>query len=83
MIPIYGPKRSPLCDGISRRDVLRVGALGAGLTLTDLLRAEAARGERMPPLRGAGRLFLIDRNAGEPVESARRCTFPEGWQSPV
>ena len=44
MLPIYGHKRSPLCDGISRRDVLKVGALGAGLTLTDLLRAEAAQG---------------------------------------
>jgi Protein of unknown function (DUF1501) len=31
------------CDGITRRDVLRVGALGvAGLTLPELLRAEAA-----------------------------------------
>ena len=44
MFPIYGHKRSPLCDGISRRDVLKVGVLGAGLTLTDLLRAEAAQG---------------------------------------
>jgi hypothetical protein len=32
-----------LCDGITRRDVLRVGGLGmAGLSLADLLRADAA-----------------------------------------
>src|SRR5437660_5244985 len=31
-----------LCDGVSRRDVLRVGALGiGGLTLADLLRLRA------------------------------------------
>ena len=34
-----------LCDGVSRRDVLKVGALGlGGLTLPDLLRAEEAAG---------------------------------------
>ena len=34
-----------LCDGISRREMLKIGALGVGgLTLTDLLRAEAAAG---------------------------------------
>jgi len=44
MLPIYGQRRSPLCDGHSRRDVLKIGALGAGLTLTDLLRAEANAG---------------------------------------
>jgi hypothetical protein len=35
------------CDGISRREALRIGSLGAaGLTLTHLLRAEAAAGIR-------------------------------------
>ena len=35
------------CDGISRRKFLTAGALGiGGLTLGDLLRAEAARGIR-------------------------------------
>ena len=34
-----------LCDGIARRDFLRIGALGmGGLTLPQLLRAEAAEG---------------------------------------
>lgn len=44
MFPIYGRNCSPLCNGVSRRDVLKVGALGAGITLTDLLRAEAVQG---------------------------------------
>ncbi|MBI1373179.1 MAG: DUF1501 domain-containing protein [Phycisphaera sp.] len=38
-----------LCDGHTRRDVLRIGALGAfgaGLTLPDLLRAEQRKGIR-------------------------------------
>jgi hypothetical protein len=49
MLTIWGKKRKPLCDGLTRRDFLRVGALGVGgLTLADLLRnrargAEAAR----------------------------------------
>jgi hypothetical protein len=37
--------RHRLCDGISRREMLKIGALSVGgLTLTDLLRAEAAAG---------------------------------------
>jgi hypothetical protein len=49
MLTIWGKKQKPLCDGLSRRDFLRVGALGlGGLSLADLLRhrahgAEAAR----------------------------------------
>lgn len=36
-----------LCDGITRRDLLRIGALGfGGLTLPDLLRAEANQGKQ-------------------------------------
>ncbi|MFM9065971.1 MAG: DUF1501 domain-containing protein, partial [Planctomycetota bacterium] len=44
MLSIYGaPKR--LCDGITRRDLLQIGALGVGgLALPDLLRAESVRG---------------------------------------
>jgi hypothetical protein len=49
MLTIWGKKQKPLCDGLSRREFLRVGALGlGGLSLADLLRhralgAEAAR----------------------------------------
>jgi hypothetical protein len=39
MWTIWGPRQRAFCDGVSRRDFLRVGALGlSGLTLPDLLR---------------------------------------------
>jgi hypothetical protein len=46
MLTILGtPAR--YCDGISRRSFLQVGTLAlGGLTLPDLLRAEAARGQK-------------------------------------
>ncbi|OAI54951.1 hypothetical protein AYO44_13930 [Planctomycetaceae bacterium SCGC AG-212-F19] len=48
MLTIWGTKRASLCDGISRRDFLRIGALGlGGLTLADLLRLKA-RGATNP-----------------------------------
>ena len=44
MLTILG-KRQPFCDGISRRNFLRIGALGlGGLALPQLLRAEAQSG---------------------------------------
>ena len=46
MLNLAGTKKT-LCDGITRRDLLTVGALTlGGLTLTDLLRAEEASGRR-------------------------------------
>ena len=47
MLTILGRRQPSNCDGLSRRDFLRVGALGVGvgaLSLSDLLRAEAAQG---------------------------------------
>ncbi len=45
MFPIWSGKSNRYCDGLSRRSFLRVGALGiGGLTLADLLRAEALGG---------------------------------------
>ena len=42
MLSILGPA-SRLCDGITRRELLRVGGLGmAGLSLADVLRLQAA-----------------------------------------
>jgi hypothetical protein len=43
MLTLFGPRLpGRTCDGISRRDFLRIGALGAGgLTLADLLRWKA------------------------------------------
>jgi hypothetical protein len=45
MLTISGPKQRGFCDGVTRRDFLRIGALGlGGLALPDLLRAESQTG---------------------------------------
>jgi len=41
MLTIWGA-RERFCDGISRRGFLKIGALGTGLTLADMLRVRAA-----------------------------------------
>ncbi|MBY0522609.1 MAG: DUF1501 domain-containing protein [Gemmataceae bacterium] len=41
MFTIWGRSQSAYCDGMSRRSFLKAGALGAGLTLADVLRARA------------------------------------------
>jgi Protein of unknown function (DUF1501) len=48
MLTILGqPQRHPFCDGLKRRDFLKIGGLAmGGLALPDLLRAEAAAGIR-------------------------------------
>ncbi|QJW98221.1 DUF1501 domain-containing protein [Frigoriglobus tundricola] len=46
MLTVFGP-HARYCDGVSRRSFLKVGALGVGgLTLPQLLRAEAAGGKK-------------------------------------
>jgi hypothetical protein len=46
MLNLFGQTKR-LCDGLTRRDMLKVGALAVGgLTLTDILRAEQAHGRR-------------------------------------
>jgi hypothetical protein len=48
MLNIYGGG-GRFCDGVSRRNFLKIGALGmAGLSLPRILRAEAAQGVRNP-----------------------------------
>jgi hypothetical protein len=43
MFRLLGSRQGPQCDGVNRRDFLKVGALGlGGWTLSDLLRARAA-----------------------------------------
>ena len=43
MFQFFGSRTGTNCDGTSRRDFLKVGALGlGGLMLPDLLRARAA-----------------------------------------
>lgn len=45
MFDIASRRTNPYCDGFSRRNFLKVGALGfAGLTLADVLRAESVAG---------------------------------------
>ncbi len=49
MLTFWGA-RQRLCDRVSRRDFLRVGALGlTGLTLADVLRLRAQAGQSGPP----------------------------------
>ena len=44
MLPVFGPSVR-LCQGKTRREAMRIGALGlGGLTLPNLLRAEQAAG---------------------------------------
>lgn len=43
MLTIWGA-REKFCDGISRRNFLKIGALGAGLTLADIYRLRALGG---------------------------------------
>lgn len=46
MLTVFGP-RARYCDGVSRRSFLQVGALAVGgLTLPQLMRAEAASGKK-------------------------------------
>src|SRR5881296_1067915 len=45
MLTIYGRSHGGYCDGVSRRNFLKIGALGlGGLALPELLAAEAASG---------------------------------------
>jgi hypothetical protein len=59
MLTIWG-KKQQFCDGLSRRDFLKIGALGAGLTLPDLLRgrALAAAGGRATTNKSAIMIYL-------------------------
>jgi len=47
MLTIYGNRTPRFCDGVSRRNFLKIGALGlGGLALPQLLQAESASGVR-------------------------------------
>jgi len=53
-------KPTRLCDGISRREVLRIGSLGlAGLTLPDLLRSASANETSPRPARAKSCIVLF------------------------
>ena len=55
MLTLLGPQSTRRhCDGFSRRDMLRIGALGlGGLSLPQLLALEASAGERSEPKRAS------------------------------
>jgi hypothetical protein len=60
MITIWGAKQKS-CDGISRRNFIKIGAFGAGLTLAEMLRlrAEGFRGpSRSTALKSAIMIYL-------------------------
>src|SRR5262249_1446991 len=48
MLPVWGP-RQRFCDGISRRNFLKIGALGAGMSLAEMLRLRASASGKTSP----------------------------------
>jgi len=57
MLTLWGGKQR-FCDGISRRNFLRIGAFGAGLTLADMLRARAVAGPSVSAAKAAIMIYL-------------------------
>jgi hypothetical protein len=59
MFTVWG-RRHRLCNGVSRREFLRVGGLGiAGLTLADLLRCQAQGGVGAAPRRPKSVIYIV------------------------
>lgn len=59
MLQLWGSRRGIDCDGTTRRDFLKVGALGVGsLLLSDLLRARAAASAAGRPTKSASVIWL-------------------------
>jgi len=59
MFKVWSPRRHTACDGTTRRDFLKVGALGAtGLLLPDLLRARALASANGTPTRNTSVVWL-------------------------
>src|SRR5262249_42287539 len=57
MLTLWGGKQR-FCDGITRRNFLRIGAFGAGLTLADMLRARAVAGPSVSAAKAAIMIYL-------------------------
>jgi hypothetical protein len=60
MLTFLGRKQR-FCDGVNRRSFLKIGALGAGMTLADMLRARAhaqATGQPAPSNKAAIMIYL-------------------------
>src|SRR5437773_8153342 len=59
MLNMWGSRTGTNCDGTTRRDFLKVGALGmGGLALSDLLRARAAASAAGRPTRNTSVVWL-------------------------
>jgi uncharacterized protein (DUF1501 family) len=58
MLTILGTKHT-FCDSVSRRNFLRIGALGAGLTLADLLHVKAARASAAPARKRSAKSAIL------------------------
>src|SRR5918998_6605428 len=59
MFQVNSPRRARACDGGTRRDFLKVGALGmGGLALSDLLRARARASAAGQPTRNTSVVWL-------------------------
>jgi uncharacterized protein (DUF1501 family) len=94
MLTIPGDRMAGSCDGLSRRSFLRVGALGAALTLADMLRLRAARAETLPRRAtskqedvkvrsryGAARQFLMARRLVEAGVGCVTLSTPQSWDT--
>ncbi len=58
MLTLWGGRQQH-CDGVNRRNFLRVGAFGAGLTLADMLRARAATQAPGAPTRSTQKSVIM------------------------
>lgn len=58
MLTILGAKQK-FCDGISRRNFLKIGAFGAGLSLADMLRLRAGAAAPAPTTTGSGKSCIL------------------------
>src|SRR3954447_16424447 len=57
MLTIWGAKQR-FCDGLHRRDFLKIGAFGAGLTLADMLRVRAQAAGNGQPTRKKSAIMI-------------------------
>lgn len=57
MFTFWG-KSNNFCDGVNRRSFLKIGAFGAGLTLTDMLRARALSNQTGQPTRQKSAIMI-------------------------
>src|SRR5262245_2786842 len=69
MLSILG-RRTRLCDGITRREAMRVGALAfGGLTLADVLRLQAASSSTGQAARGKSVIMIWLRGGASHIDS--------------